>query len=62
MKLIITSGMIWILYDWLNSFYMAAVVIISSGSGLRIEAHRGNQPNKIELALYIVVIFTLNPF
>ena len=33
-RLLITSGMIWTLYDWLNkfySFYMAAVVIIHSG-------------------------------
>ena len=32
-------------YDWLNkfySFYMAAVVVIGSGCGLRIEVRRGN--------------------
>ena len=32
-------------YDWLNkfySFYMAAVVVIGSGHGLRIEVHHGN--------------------
>ena len=44
-RLLITSGVIWTPYDWLNkfySFYMAAVVIIGSGRGLRIEARRGN--------------------
>ena len=33
-RLLITSGMIWTLYDWLNKFYglyTAAVVIIHSG-------------------------------
>ena len=33
------------IYDWLNkvySFYMAAVVIISSGCGLGIEVRHGN--------------------
>ena len=32
-RLLITSGMIWTIYDWLNkfySFYMATVVIIGS--------------------------------
>ena len=44
--LLISSSMIWTLFDWLNmfySFYMAAVVIIGSGRGLRIEAHCRNQ-------------------
>ena len=44
-RLLTTSGMIWTAYDWLNkfySFYMAAVVIIGSGRGLRIEVHHGN--------------------
>ena len=31
---------------------MAAVVIIGSGRGLRIEAHCGNEPNKSKLALH----------
>ena len=31
---------------------MAAVVIIGSGRGLRIEAHHRNQPNKSKLALH----------
>ena len=38
LRLLITSA-----YDWLNkgySFYMAAVVIIGDGCGLRIEAHQ----------------------
>ena len=54
-RLLITSGVIWTPYDWLNkfySFYMAAVVVIGSGRGLRIEARRGNQSNKSKPALY----------
>ena len=31
---------------------MAAMVSINSGSGLRIEVHRRNQPNKSKLVLY----------
>ena len=43
-RLLITSGVIWTPYDWLNkfySFYMVAVVVIGSGCGLRIEVYRG---------------------
>ena len=46
LRLLITSDVIWTLYDWLNkfySFYMAVVLIISSG-GLRIKAHCRNYP------------------
>ena len=32
--------------------YMATVVIISDGRGLRIEVHRRNQPNRNKLSLY----------
>ena len=42
---LITSGVIRTQYDWLNklySFYMAALIVIGSGHGLRIEAHQGN--------------------
>ena len=42
---LITSGVIWTPYDWLNkfySFYMAAEVVTGSGCGLRIKAHCGN--------------------
>ena len=45
LTLLITSGVIWTPYDWLSkfySFYMAALVIIGNGRGLRIEARRGN--------------------
>ena len=55
LRLLITSGVIWTPYDWLNkgySLYMAAVVIIDGGCGLRIEAHRSNQPTKTKLSLY----------
>ena len=48
LRLLITSGVIWTPYDWLNkdySFIMAAVVIISGGRGLRIEVLCSNQPN-----------------
>ena len=44
-RLLITNGVIWIPYDWLNrfySFYMATAVIIGSSRGLRIEAHSVN--------------------
>ena len=54
-RLLITSGVIWTPYDWLNkfySFYMAAVVVIDDGCGLTVEAHRINQPNKSKLLLY----------
>ena len=47
--------MIWAQYDWLNkfyNFYMAAVVIIDDGRGLKVEAFRINQPNKSKLFLY----------
>ena len=53
-RLLIASGLIWTLYDWFNkfySFYMAAVVIISSGCSLRIKVCRRNQPNKSKLVL-----------
>ena len=54
-RLVITSGVMWTPYDWLNkyhSFCMAAIVNIISRHGLRIEAHRRNQTNKSKLALY----------
>ena len=39
-RLLITSGVIWTLYDWLNKFYrcyMAIIVGIVDGCGLDIE-------------------------
>ena len=49
LRILIAGGMIWTLI-WLVRevlrFLMAAVVIISSGCGLIIEAHCRNQPNK----------------
>ena len=47
-RLLITSGMIWTPYDWLNkfySFYMKTLVNIVDGCGLGID-------NKSKLALY----------
>ena len=44
-RLLITSGVIWPPYDCLNkvySIYMAAVVIVGSRCGLKIEARHGN--------------------
>ena len=44
-RLLITSGVIWTPYDWLNNFYsfhMATAVVIGSRCGLRIEARGGN--------------------
>ena len=41
--------MIWTSYDWLTkfySFYMATVVVIGDGRGLRIKTCRRKQPNK----------------
>ena len=43
-RLLMTSGVIWTLYDWLSKGYslhniMAAEVSINSTSGLRIEVH-----------------------
>ena len=48
-RLLLTSGVIWTPYDWLNklySFYTAVVVGIVSGCGITIDVHCGNQPNK----------------
>ena len=45
LRLLITSGMIWIPYDWLNMFYsfhVAAVIRTTSRCGLSIDAHSGN--------------------
>ena len=42
-RLLITSGVIWTPYDWLNKFYscyMATVVIIVNGRGLGIVTRR----------------------
>ena len=56
---LITSGVVCTLYYWLNkfySFYMAAVVVISSRHSLSIEVYHRfcdkNHPNKNELVLY----------
>ena len=43
LRLLITSGVIWTPYDWVNkfySFYMAIVVVIVNGRGLGIDKHR----------------------
>ena len=58
--LLITSGVmwcsvIWTPYDWLNKFYscyMAILVSIIDGHGLRIDMHHEKYPNKSMLALY----------
>ena len=42
-RLLITSGIIWTLYDSLNKFYscyMATVVVIVNGHGLGIDTRR----------------------
>ena len=54
LRLLITSGMIWTPYDWLNklySFNMVAAVGIISRCGLKIDAHHRYQPNKDKLML-----------
>ena len=43
LRLLITSGVIWTSYDWLNKFYscyMATVVVIVNGHGLGIGTRR----------------------
>ena len=45
LRLLITSGVIWTLYDWVNKFYscyMAALVGIVNGRDLGIYTHREN--------------------
>ena len=45
LRLLITSGMIWSPYDWLNKFYsccMAIVVVIINGRGLSIDTRHGS--------------------
>ena len=60
-RLLITSGMIWTPYDWLNkfySFYMAAEVVISSGRGLRIKHIVVTNPTRVSqrcISRYITV-------
>ena len=52
-------------YDWLNrfySFYMVAVVVISSGCLLRIEAYCRNQPYKTKPSLYKPLLLLLQWF
>ena len=48
-RLLITSGVIWTSYDWLNKFYscyMATVVVIVNGRGLGIGTRRRHKPHK----------------
>ena len=43
LRLLITSGVMWTLYDWLNKFYscyMAIVIVIVNGHGLGIDTRR----------------------
>ena len=57
--LLITSGVIWNPYDWLNkfySFYMGSIVIIDDGRGLKVEVCHINQPNKSKLLLYKLLL------
>ena len=58
-RLVITSGLIWTLYDWLNKFYsfcIVAIVGIISRRDLIIEAHCRNLLNKSKLALYKLLL------
>ena len=48
-RLLITRGVIWTPYDWLNKFYscyMATVVAIVNGRGLGIDTRRRHKPHK----------------
>ena len=54
-RLLIISGVIWTPYDWSKKFYgfyIAAEVDIDSGCDISIYMHRGNYPDKSNLALY----------
>ena len=54
-RLLITSGITWITYDWLNkfnNFCVAAMVDSVIRCGLTIAVFQWNQPNKSKLALY----------
>ena len=54
-RLLITSGVVWIPYDWLHKyyrFYMAAIVGIVSRRDFTIEARYRNQGNRSTLVLY----------
>ena len=45
LRLLMTSGVMWTPYDWLNmfySYYMTTVAIIINGHGLGIDTHHGN--------------------
>ena len=58
-RILLTSGVIWTSYDWLNkfySFYIAAVVDIVNGCDLSIDVRCRNQPNKSKVALYNSII------
>ena len=49
LRLPLTSGMMWTLYDWLNklySFYIATVDGMVNGCGLNIDVRHRDQPNK----------------
>ena len=58
-KPLLTSGVMWISYDWLNkfySFYMAKVISTVSRCGLKIETHHRYQPTlfiRIEAQVFI---------
>ena len=61
-RLLITSGMIWTPYDWLNKFYcfyVAVVANIISRCGLSIDAHYRNKPNKSKLVVYKTLTVTI---
>ena len=57
-RLLLTSGMIWTPYEWLNKFYSCCMVIvigIINGHGFGISMYHGYYPYKSKLALYKVV-------
>ena len=63
LKLLITSGMMWMSYDWLNKFcscYMATVVVIVNGHGLGIV--RVVDTNPILLLLLVLLCRTLKEY
>ena len=62
-RLVITNGMIWTPYGWLNKFYsfcMAAIVSIISRHSLTIEVRHRKHPIKSKLALYKLLLHYYN--
>ena len=63
--LLLTSSAMWSPYIWVNklyNFHMAAIVSIISEHDLKLETYHRNQPNKIMLALYKLLLSHFEQF